>query len=288
MSKHGSGRVRYLLDWLGLVRIGNTIIIGFSSFVGLVVGNHGFSGNYDLLDLALVVIVPAFVGAGGNIVNDYFDRYVDAINKPWRPIPSGRISARTAFIVSLSLMSVGVSLSLLLNPYCLLVALLAAVLLFEYSRWLKKTGFPGNIVIGLLSFLSIFFGGLASPDPIASLLPGLYAFLIILGREIFKGIEDLEGDRRYGVRTLAVSKGPRAAFFSGSLLLLLVVAISPIPYLTLDYNAYYLVTALAGVDIPVLVSVIMVARGYENAWRATRVLKIPLFMGLLAFLVGVV
>ncbi len=269
-----------------LARIGNTFIIGFSSIVGLIVGNYGRL-DIGLYGLVLVGLIPALIGAGGNIVNDYFDRFVDAVNKPWRPIPSGRIRAKTALITSVSLMVLGVSLSVLLNPYCFLVAVLASILLFEYSRWIKRTGFPGNIVIGLLSFLSILFGGLASSNPSASLLPGLYAFLIILGREIFKGIEDLEGDRKYDIKTLAVVAGPKIAFLFGSILLLIVVCISPLPYLLYQYNVYYLLSALIGVDLPIIISILLIARDYGSAWRATRILKIPLFMGLIAFLVGV-
>ena len=273
-------------DWLKLARIGNTAIIGFSSIVGLIVGGYG-SLNNEYYRLILVGLVPALIGAGGNIVNDYFDRFIDAVNKPWRPIPSGRINARTALIVSILLMVIGVLLSILLDYYCFLVAVIASILLFEYSRWIKKTGFPGNIVIALLSLLSILFGGLASPNPSASLLPGLYAFLIILGREVFKGIEDLEGDKKYNVETLAVVAGPKIAFLFGSTLLLIVVIISPIPYLFYKYNIYYLLTALIGVDLPVITSILLVAHDYKHAWRATRILKIPLFTGLLAFLIGV-
>ncbi len=277
---------RQISDWLKLIRIGNTIIIGFSSIVGLIVGSHG-KPSIGLYEFVLVGLVPALIGAGGNIVNDYFDRFIDAINKPWRPIPSGRIRAKTALIVSVSLIMVGVALSILLNPYCFLVTIVASILLFEYSCWIKKTGFPGNIIIGLLSFLSILFGGLTSPNPSASLLPGLYAFLIILGREVFKGIEDLEGDRKYNIKTLAVVAGPKIAFLSGSIFLLIVVCISPLPYLLYKYNVYYLIAALVGVDLPIITSILLIARDYGSAWRATRILKIPLFMGLIAFLVGV-
>ncbi len=283
----GYGFSRRIADWLGIIRIGNVIVIGLSGIAGYIVGSQGLAFDVDVRVLVLVALVPSLIGAGGNIVNDYFDRFIDAVNKPWRPIPSGRIRAETALKVSLALMVAGVFLSIALNLYCVLTAILASVLLFEYSRWLKKTGLPGNLVIAFLSFLSIFFGGLASPNPMASLLPGLYAFLIILGRELLKGIEDLEGDRRYGVRTLAVIAGPRAALLAGTLLLVLVIAISPLPYMLYNYNIYYLVTAVLGVDAPIIASIILVASNYANAWKATRILKIPLLMGLLAFLLGV-
>jgi geranylgeranylglycerol-phosphate geranylgeranyltransferase len=73
---------------------------------------------------------------------------------------------------------------------------------------------------------------------------------------------------------------------SGAVLLAL-VAISPLPALFLGYSTRYLALALLGVDLPILYSLRLLWRNpVANAWRATRILKIPLFMGLLAFLLG--
>ena len=73
---------------------------------------------------------------------------------------------------------------------------------------------------------------------------------------------------------------------SGAVLLAL-VAISPLPALFLGYSTRYLALALLGVDLPILYALRLLWRNpVANAWRATRILKIPLFMGLLAFLLG--
>lgn len=268
--------------WLSLVRIGNVAMMGLAAIVGYVSG-----GGSSIENMLLAAIVPMLIGAGGNIVNDYFDRFIDAVNKPWRPIPSGMINPSTAHIASIGFMITGVALSLLLPPPCFIIAVIASLLLYEYSRWIKKTGVPGNIVIALLSGLNILYGGFATGNPEASILPSLYAFLLIFGREIYKGIEDVEGDRKYGVHTIAVILGERTAFIIGTIILLLVIAISPIPYIMYDYNIFYLLLALLGVDALIAYSIYLVARHPKNAWKATRVLKIPLLVGLLAFLVGV-
>lgn len=268
--------------WLSLVRIGNVLMMGLATIVGYVSG-----GGSEVKHMLLATIVTMLVGAGGNIVNDYFDRFIDAVNKPWRPIPSGIISPLTAHIASIGFMITGIALSILLPFPCFIIAVIASLLLYEYSHWIKRTGIPGNIVIALLSGLSILYGGFAAGNPEASILPSIYAFLLIFGREIYKGIEDVEGDRKYGIRTVAVVLGEKVAFIIGTIILLLVIAISPIPYIMYDYNILYLVLALLGVDPLIAYSIYLVAKNPRNAWKATRILKIPLLVGLLAFLVGV-
>ncbi len=273
---------RVLRAWLSLIRIGNASMIALAVAVGYVNG-----GGRDLSVLAIAALTAFLIGAGGNVVNDYFDRFIDAVNKPWRPIPSGLVSPVTAHRASIGFMTAGVLLSLLLPWPCPLVAFIASVLLYEYSRWIKKTGVLGNLVIAGLSGLNILYGGLASPNPWLSIIPSLYAFLLILGREVYKGIEDVEGDRKYGVNTIAVVLGVEAAYIIGTILLLLVIAISPIPYLLYRYNELYITLAVLGVDVPICYSIFIVGRNPGDAFKATRILKIPLFTGLLAFLLGV-
>ncbi len=142
-------------------------------------------------------------------------------------------------------------------------------------------------MISILSFMVILYGGLSSPDPLFSLLPGIYAFFIILGREVLKGLEDIEGDRAHGVSTIAVVYGVRPTLVVASVFLSIVVVISPLPYLLGWTNTWYLVFAMLGVDIPIIVALIRVWRNpVGNAWSSTRILKIPLLMGLIAFTAG--
>ena len=267
-----------------LLRIGNGIVIGFAALTGYV-----FSGGRNLL-LGLELFISAtLIGLFGNIVNDIYDIDVDKINKPWRPLPSGKISMREAVIYASISLIIGLTITIIISPICFIIALIASIMLYLYSKSIKRTGFWGNLVISLLSFLVIVYGGLATNNPVKSLYPGIYAFLIILGREIYKGIEDIEGDRRHGIKTIAATFGVKTAIVIGSFLLLTVVIISPIPYFLLGLNTYYLLIAVLGVDIPIIYALLNILRDpLSNAWRSTRILKIPLLMGLLAFLLGVI
>ncbi len=268
---------------LMLLRIGNGMVIGFAAITGYV-----FSGGKDIIHSIELFFSAMAIGLYGNIINDIIDINIDKINKPWRPLPSGQISFKEAYILCLLCLLTGLLLALMLSIYCFVVALLASVLLYLYSKKLKKTGFYGNLIIALLSFLVILYGGLVINNFLRSVYPGIYAFLIILGREIFKGIEDLEGDKKYGIKTIASTHGVKTAFIIGTIFLLIVVLISPLPYVFLKLNKYYLVIAFLGVDIPIIYSIYELFKDpVKNAWKSTRILKIPLLMGLLAFIMGV-
>jgi len=273
---------RTILGVIDLIRPGNCLIIGFAALVGYTIG-----GGSDPLKASLLFLGAAMLGAWGNIINDFFDLEVDKVNKPWRPLAKGIITPRQGLTLGLLLASLGIALSIYVSLVCGVLAVASFLLLFIYSWRAKSSGLPGNILVSLLSALNILYGGVASPKPQLSILPSIYAFTIILGRELAKSLEDIKGDAEAGIKTIAVQHGPRTAMQASGAVLLALVAISPLPALFLGYSTRYLALALLGVDLPILYSLRLLWRNpVANAWRATRILKIPLFMGLLAFLLG--
>ena len=270
-----------VIAWLRLLRAGNCTIIALAAYTGYLVG--GGTYTFEALLLALSALL---ISAGGNTINDYFDAEIDAVNKPWRPIPSGIISRETALAASILAFLAGTALGFYVSPACGLLAAVASALLTLYSWKIKRKGLLGNLTIAGLSALNLVYGGLIAPKPLYSLMPAAYAFLIITGREILKGLEDVVGDRMGEVKTLAVVRGEKYAFMASTLALMGVIAISPIP-LAMGYGPAYFAMAVLGVDLPIIVSLAYVwGEPIRRAWRATRILKIPLFAGLLAFLLG--
>jgi len=270
-----------LLDWLKLARIGNCLAIALGVLTGYVSG-----GGHALEPPWLLMASAALVAAGGNALNDLMDVEADRVSKPWRPLVRGSVSKRGALAFSVVSFATGVALSFSYSPLTGFIALLASLLVALYDVSLKALGVPGNVAIALLSALNVVYGGVAAPSSARSLLPALFAFLLILGREFMKGLEDVHGDLRAGYRTLASTRGPRAALAASALTLMLVVALSPLPVL-FGYGPTYIALAVAGVDVPVLLTLLYVSgEPLIRAWRATRVLKLPIIAGLLAFLVG--
>lgn len=254
---------------------------------------HGFMGiDYWFIPIALTV---AFVAAAGYVINDYFDIEIDVVNKPERPIPSGRVTPREALLEAIILAALGVATASMIGLYSYTFACINMLILFHYSSWIKKTGFPGNLAIAFNSASSIIYGGLAYMDAAHFyrgwewiIVPALYAFLLVLGREIVKGIEDYIGDSKEGVKTLAVVMGPRRAAKIASIILAAVVALSPLPMLTGIYNLAYLALAVA-VDILCIASIKVILTSpdpVKEAAKPRRWLKIAFLLGGLAFILG--
>ncbi|MCS7111810.1 MAG: geranylgeranylglycerol-phosphate geranylgeranyltransferase [Sulfolobales archaeon] len=265
--------------WLSIARIGNDIALGIATIIGHVLG-----GGTHLLDMAIAFTVGLLLGAGGNIINDYFDRHVDAINKPWRPIPSGLISATMAYRVSMLLFVVGILLAFYLSYINGFIAFVAALLVYLYSYRLKSVLLLGNLIVAFLVSLSIIFGGVSSTLNVDVLIASLFAFLLNVGREFLKGIEDVEGDMVMNVRTLATVYSPFKAYIAALIIFAALIILSFIPYLLFNYSIVYLTLAI-GVDTIILFSLYR-ARDLssDSALRATRLLKISVFLGLFAFL----
>ncbi len=286
-----------LAAYMELVRIHNVLIASLTTLIGYYACMKATLGSLKPIDIPLLLActVVGLVAAGGYAVNDYYDVDIDRVNKPWRPIPSGRIAPRSAHTLSIVLMVAGCLLSTLLGLAPLLYAVAASILLYLYAYKLKRAGLPGNFVVAFNSGSAILYGSIAYASLrhawnhiMAGLLPFTYAFLLVLGREFVKGIEDYEGDRLGGARTLAVLLGPRRALYISLAVLLLVVFLSPLPWLYGYYSLSYLVLALV-VDALILASIVVMLASKDltrSAAKARSILKASFLAGALAFLIG--
>ena len=279
-----------LLGYLELARPHNVVVAVLNGLVGVVtVWALLFNHIVCLRESLGALLSIALVSAGGYAINDYFDIDIDRLNKPWRPIPSGRVTPGEAHVYSLLLFAAGVYVGFQVSPYNGLYALLVAILLYLYPAWMKRRhALAGHFTVALTGASTIVYGGIAVGacggrvlDALkVSLMPAVYAFTLILAREFVKALEDYEGDAAMGASTIATEYGIRAAKLLASTLLVAVAIASPLPTL-LGYGVVYLSLALI-VALLSLYSVILVARG-EYA-KARRMLKIAFGIGGLAFL----
>ncbi len=173
-------------------------------------------------------------------INDYYDREIDAVNEPGRPIPSGRVTPGEAVALTAALSVVGLGASYMISLNAMLVAAFSWVVMMLYSAWGKRTGFPGNLMVSACISLPFIFGGLITGSMYPSLYFSLMAFLSNTGREVTKGIVDVEGDRGAGVNTVAVSKGPRTASVVASAFYVAAAVSSLVPYALRLVSAWYL------------------------------------------------
>jgi len=182
-------------------------------------GMSPFMGWQDLL---LIIFATISIGAAGNAINDYFDMRIDRINKPEKMILGKYIDRRMAIVLNSIFNAVGVVLGFIVAAKMEFVALgfvfliLTFVLLF-YSSTFKKRFLSGNLMISVLSGMVPLIIGLFESVKgsgynnrmiwYVSLLYGLFAFLLTFTREVVKDIEDVQGDRQGGCRTIAVVLG---------------------------------------------------------------------------------
>jgi chlorophyll synthase len=167
-----------------------------------------------LLIAGVVLAGPLMCGTS-QVVNDWYDRHVDAINEPNRPIPSGRIPGRWGLYLALAWTVVSLLLAWLLGPWVFGASLIGMALAWAYSAppfRLKGNGWWGNLAVGFsyeglawVTGAAVMLGG-AMPDWRILALAVLYSIGAhgIMTLNDFKAIE---GDKQMNVRSLPVQLG---------------------------------------------------------------------------------
>jgi 4-hydroxybenzoate polyprenyltransferase len=183
-----------------------------------------------LRSLVWLIVASVAIAAGGYIINDYFDLNIDQINKPGKNVFAGTIHRRWAIIWHFALNLIGIlatGIAVGLDKWYLVFAnIFCITLLWFYSTSFKRQLLIGNVVISLLTawtVLILFFSFTSPREAIVgnseatikffrtSFLYGGFAFISSLIREAIKDMEDMEGDARYGCRTLPIVAGIRSA-----------------------------------------------------------------------------
>jgi len=206
---------------------------------------------FDTISFALLVFSTLCIAAAGYIINDVYDLDVDNINKPARIIINKSISEKTTsnLYVILSVLGLGTGYYLSVrigNENLFSLFLISSVLLYFYSIILKKVFLIGNLVIALLIGFSLMLVAVFDlyevfqtknidftvPSAIFKTMlyyAGFASFLNLI-REIIKDIEDYEGDKQMGYKTMVVALG--ISISKMFILILNIILIVVLVYLT--------------------------------------------------------
>ncbi|MBU3582954.1 chlorophyll synthase ChlG [Polynucleobacter sp. 15G-AUS-farblos] len=194
---------------------------------GSITGSEQIADNLPIFFLGLLLTGP-LVCASSQAVNDWYDRHVDAINEPNRPIPSGRIPGRWGLYIALIWSFISLWVGSFLGPIGFLATILALVLAWLYSMppiRFKNNGWLGNLACGVsyeglawVTGATLLSGGVIPSKP-SLILAGLYSASAhgIMTLNDFKAIE---GDRQMGVRSLPVQLGAFKAAQVSALMML--------------------------------------------------------------------
>ena len=273
-------------DYFEIMRPVNSVMVGISIIVGAAItGGTTVLGNWMLLFYSFIT---GFTLTGASMaINDYYDREIDFINEPHRPIPSGRISPTSALIFTGLLSAVGLASSWMVSTSALVIAVFAWIVMMIYSMWGKKTGFPGNLMVSSCIALPFIYGGVLSGNLEAAASFSLLAFLSNTGREITKGIVDIQGDKTSGVKTIAVSRGAGKAADIATIFFIAAVASSVIP-VYLNLVSFWYIPFVVITDLGLILSSyqIIADPSRETARSIKKRILYLMIIGLIGFTAG--
>jgi chlorophyll synthase len=186
---------------------------------GVVSSGQPLAGR-EVAILAGVALAGPMVCGASQAANDWYDRHVDAINEPNRPIPSGRIPGRWGLYIAIAWSLASLALAATLGPWVFAAGIVGIALAWAYSApplRLKQSGWWGPATVGLCYEGVAWFTGAAVmtaslPDPRILAMVGLYSFGA-LGIMVLNDFKAIEGDRALGVRSLPVQYGVGVAAF---------------------------------------------------------------------------
>jgi 4-hydroxybenzoate polyprenyltransferase len=264
--------MKLISAFLRLVRLPNLVMIAvtqvlfYFSIIPLYTGDEVWiHSSFQWWHYLLLIISSLLIAAAGNIINDYFDRNIDEINKPEKKIIDKLIKRRWAIVMHIIFSLTAILLGFYVDSQTPVFWLgfsntICVFLLFAYSISLKKKLLVGNVLISLLTAWVIFVCFLCYYRTLScdgceptlewpailrrfmriSFLYAGFAFVVSLIREVVKDMEDIEGDKKYGCRTIPIAWGiPASKVFVAVWLVVLIGMISVVQVYVLQLGWHW-------------------------------------------------
>jgi len=231
-----------LLAWLRIIRPPIVAISCLGALVGALNVSAYLDIKLSLFQISMIIIGSAFLSAGLMIHNDVTDLKSDKVNRPHKPLPSGRIRSKTAQVTGLILMILSVFIALLinindngsLNWKCGILTLSIVIIGVCYNHYGKYHGIFGHIAVAYGVGAIPYWGAIAiasGPEHLLLMLPlALALFTQEIGREIMVNAGDFNGDLKAGYKTLPILLGRKKAMYVALVFYLAFIPIFPISY----------------------------------------------------------
>ena len=267
-----------MLAYLKILRPINGLMSVFAVFIAAML--VGFPISMELL---LAFIVVFLVSSAGMVINDYFDYDIDRVNRPKRPLPSGKISKKGALVYSILLFLIANVVAFYLNIYMFGLAILNTFIAFVYSWKIKKVLLFGNILVSWLVASTFFFGSLLNESiEVIIIMLFMLSFSANMAREITKSIEDMKGDKKAKANTLPIVAGKNFSYLIACAFVIFSIVFSFMPYIFDLLNSYYLVLVIIA-DIGFTISCFIILISPK---KSQKIMKISMLVALISFLVG--
>lgn len=258
----------------------------------------------------LIVLTYLFIAAAGYIINDYFDINIDQVNKPSRVVVGSHISRRWVIFWHLLLSVLGIYISTIAFPFqsywhIHLSNLLTILLLWFYSTNFKKDFLIGNVVISILTAWSIavvYFSKFTVQEILhpnindtanfrfakIMVLYSVFAFILTLVREALKDMEDMEGDQKFGCKTLPIVWGLRPTkVYISVWLVVLIGSLSVIQLYVIPFGWWYsILYCILFIIAPLSFVLLKLRTAFESKdfRQLSKLVKIAMFAGILSML----
>lgn len=283
--------IQKFLTYLEFMRYKNAAMAGISSVVAaLIVSSildYPMLGDwfYSIRHLFYIFIMVFLATGAGNMLNDYYDIDIDRVNKPNRPLPSGRIGVRESVFLTILCFSVALLIAFLINPVSGIIGFINVFILIWYAKTLKRTVLLGNLSIAYLTGSTFLFGAsFFGTDGVIVMLPlSLLAFLATAAREIVKDIEDIKGDSEDGAVTFPIKYGEKPSIYLAAIFGITAALLSPLPYIMGVMSVYYL---FALIFVVLCFAVALYYLFKKEYAKSSKFFKIAMFLALAAFIVG--
>lgn len=157
--------------------------------------------------ISLATLSTFIVTSGCSAWNDYCDRKVDQINLPYRPLPSGILSARLALYYAVGAFFIGNVLAMGLGLESVIFFSLATLTSIAYSPLIKKLPAAKNLYVGIYCASLLIFGGHLGRNIYPTLIPAGITVICLTARELLMDIHDIDGDKKGNYQTLPIAFG---------------------------------------------------------------------------------
>ena len=275
-----------LSGFLAITRPTNSCVAGLAAIVAYLIDTGTI-----IPETFLLFTVVALITAAGNVINDFFDAKIDEVNRPLRPIPSGKVSRGTARGFAVTLFLAGIFVSFFTSSLCIGIAIINSLLLIGYAAKLKSTPLLGNIAVAYLSASIFLFGGAFNGwTGFIHIIPiAVITFFAMVSRELLKDAEDIEGDLAGGADTVPIRIGIKRTAEIALVITFFSVAASFIPYFW--WGGWY----LSGIIVVDVIIIFAAFRGLHcetssclKASNASSILKAGMFASLVVFTLSAV
>ena len=234
----------YTVVWCGLVSLAGSCIV---------------YGSLPPIKISILTLfIPMMGWTAALYLSDFLDRNLDSIQKPHRPIPSGRIKPYEALAMGAIFAITGFILSFLLTYKNIILVFVVAGLVFSYTKISKSRGLAGNVNRGIVTVAAYLFGIFSINISIQSI--PIYIWILSLvflfhdtNSNLVGAIRDMEGDKKGGYITIPVKYGIKKSVIISFILTIIWLSIAlyiPYYYKFLK-NEFYLMMIL---DILILIS----------------------------------